>query len=383
MSTLVVSVGHLHSASVARPHARLCLTMIVKDEAAIIERCLSAAAPWIDAYAVHDTGSTDGTPELVTSFFRDRGIPGRVTHGRFEDFAQARNDSLDAALADPAGRDTDYLLLCDADMEIVVDDPEFRRGLTAGAYLMDQVASGMRYANLRMVHRALPARYHGVTHEYLDLGGAEHRRLTGAWFRDHAEGASRAAKFERDLAMLRKALSEEPENARYVFYLAQTLRDLGRTDEAIDAYLDRVALGGWEEEVWYSLHQVAQLRERRGDDPDVVLRSFLTAYERRPTRAETLVDLARYLREQGSRHALAHVFATRAVELPLPDDLLFVLPDSYGWKARDELSVSSYWVGRYAESAELAESVLADPALPPSERERVERNLAFARERGR
>jgi hypothetical protein len=30
---------------VADTRARLCLTMIVKDEAAIIERCLAAAAP--------------------------------------------------------------------------------------------------------------------------------------------------------------------------------------------------------------------------------------------------------------------------------------------------------------------------------------------------
>src|SRR5690606_24767840 len=81
----------LDSVAVAVTRTRLCLTMIVKDEAAIIERCLSAAAPWIDAYAIHDTGSSDGTPDIVRSFFEERGVPGQVTHGRFHDFAQARN----------------------------------------------------------------------------------------------------------------------------------------------------------------------------------------------------------------------------------------------------------------------------------------------------
>lgn len=354
--------------------------MIVKDEARIIERCLAAAAPWIDAYAVHDTGSTDGTPEVVAAYFRERGIPGQVTHGAFTDFAQARNDSLDAALAG-AGADATYLLLCDADMELVVDDPDFRSGLDAPAYLLDQLADGMRYANLRLLRTDVPARYVGVTHEYLDLAGRERAALRGAWFRDHAEGSTRNVKFERDLVLLRGGLATEPDNARYRFYLAQTLRDLGRYDEAIQEYAHRASLGGWEEEVWYSLFQVARLRELRGDDAATVLLSYLAAFEVRPTRAETLVELCRFLRESGPRYDLAHVFATRAVELPMTDDLLFVLPDCYGWRARDELSISSYWVGRYAESAALAESVLADPTLPPEHRARVEQNLAFARSR--
>jgi hypothetical protein len=57
------------------------------------------------------------------------------------------------------------------------------------------------------------------------------------------------------------------------------------------------------------------------------------------------------------------------------------VPACYGWRARDELSISSYWVGRYPESAALAQTVLTDPELPPAERPRVEQNLAFARER--
>ncbi len=364
----------------ADARARLCLTMIVKDEAAIVERCLAAAAPWIDAYAIHDTGSGDGTPDLVRSFFERRGVPGRVTHGRFEDFAQARNDSLAAAREVAAEHGTDHLLLCDADMELVVEDPSFRESLDADVHLVDQHSDGMRYANVRLVRADVPAHYVGVTHEHLDAGDAPRAALTGVWFRDHAEGSSREHKFERDLALLDRGLADEPDHARYVFYRAQTLRDLGRDREAVAAYEHRASLGGWEEEVWYALLQVAVLRERLGDDDRDVLTAYVAAFERRPGRAETLVELARHLRERG-RHELAHVFATRAVQLAPTDDILFVLPACYGWRARDELSISSYWVGRYAESAALAEAVLADPDLPADDRPRVERNLAFARER--
>lgn len=37
----------------------LVLTMIVKDEAPVIERCLTAILPLIDVWCIVDTGSTD------------------------------------------------------------------------------------------------------------------------------------------------------------------------------------------------------------------------------------------------------------------------------------------------------------------------------------
>ena len=53
--------------------------MIVKNEGAIIERCLAAAAPHIDCYVLCDTGSSDDTVEMVRAFFADRQMPGLIT----------------------------------------------------------------------------------------------------------------------------------------------------------------------------------------------------------------------------------------------------------------------------------------------------------------
>ena len=41
------------------------LAMIVRDEAAIIARCLRSVRDKIDTWVICDTGSTDGTPSLV------------------------------------------------------------------------------------------------------------------------------------------------------------------------------------------------------------------------------------------------------------------------------------------------------------------------------
>ena len=52
----------------------ICLCMIVKNEATVIRRCLDSVRPIIDHWIVVDTGSTDGTQDIVRAHFRD--LPG-------------------------------------------------------------------------------------------------------------------------------------------------------------------------------------------------------------------------------------------------------------------------------------------------------------------
>src|ERR1035437_10636371 len=90
---------------------KLCLNCIVKNESERIERMLKSVAPYLDSYAIVDTGSTDDTKQKIEGFFAAASIPGAVTHAPFVDFEQARNPALDAARK--ASVPWDYLLLCD------------------------------------------------------------------------------------------------------------------------------------------------------------------------------------------------------------------------------------------------------------------------------
>ncbi len=359
--------------------AKLCLNMIVRNESAIIERCLLAAAPHIDCYVIVDTGSTDGTIAIIEATMAAAGVPGQVVRGEFHNFEQARNDALDAARASEL--EFDYILLCDADMDLHVEVPDFRETLTAPAYRLLQRNPAIGYQNMRMVRRDVPARYHGVTHEYLDIAGEQAASMDGVWFWDHAEGSSRSVKFERDIALLTTALRAEPDNARYVFYLAQSYRDCGRHAEAQETYRRRVALGGWAEEVWYSLMQIAHLSEVLMAADATIVDAYLTAFQFRPTRSEPLVALARYYRENGRRFALAHMVADQARQIERPDDLLFLDESAYAWRALDEYAIAAYWTDRFAVSAEVSATLLADPALPKDQQERIGANFRFAMDR--
>src|SRR6266446_2172189 len=86
----------------------ICLCMIVKDEAAVICRCLESVKPIINHWVICDTGSTDRTPDIIRETLS--GIPGTLHQVPWVDFGYNRTQALKLA----KGK-ADYHLLLDAD----------------------------------------------------------------------------------------------------------------------------------------------------------------------------------------------------------------------------------------------------------------------------
>jgi tetratricopeptide (TPR) repeat protein len=357
---------------------RICLSMIVKNECAVIERCLRSVKPWVRAWAISDTGSSDGTQDIVRKFMAD--LPGELIERPWVDFSTNRNQALELAR-----KHGDYALIIDAD-EILEADADFAWGaLGAPGYLLELVYGITRYRRVAVPRLDAEWRWQGVLHEALvSPRAAQAQFLPGLRIRVHSDGArsqqSATEKFSHDAQVLRDALKNEPDNARYAFYLAQSLRDAGQLAESISAYEKRVTMGGWAEEVYFSKLQVAVLRERTGARYADIVAAYLDAWDFRPTRAEAPCELARYCRQQ-SRFTAAREFARIAAALPVPSDLLFIDQTVHDWRARDELSIAAYWCGDYAECAHLCRELLADTRLPDAEHARVQRNLEFAQAR--
>jgi glycosyltransferase involved in cell wall biosynthesis len=354
---------------------RICLNMIVKNEAPVIERCLRSAKPFVDAWAISDTGSTDGTQDIIRNFMRD--LPGELIERPWVDFATNRNEALELAK-----KQGDYALVIDAD-EILETDAGFSWGsLGEPGYLLEFVYGPTRYRRMALPKLDAGWFWEGVLHESLVRPQhADLRAVAGLRIRVHSDGSrSRqppAEKYARDAEVLRRALDAEPGNTRYAFYLAQSLRDAGQLPEAMAAYEKRSAMGGWGEEIYYSRWQAAVLRERTGGRYADVVVAYLDAIDFGPLRAEALCDFARYLREN-RRYALARQFAQAASRLQAPPDALILDSTVYEWRARDELAVACHFLGDRAESVRLWRELLADQRLPARERERVQRNLAVA-----
>ncbi|MGA2037171.1 MAG: glycosyltransferase, partial [Acidimicrobiales bacterium] len=162
------------SATSRRP--TICLAMIVKNESAVIERCLRAALGNFDSWVIVDTGSDDDTCERIEAILA--GVPGRLEHRPWVDFGHNRTELMELAYEESA----DWLLLLDADIELEVDGnlhdllPVGRR---ADAWLVDVVGSTVGYAMPYLVSGHRHWHYVGATHEYIDTGGRVVReRLT-------------------------------------------------------------------------------------------------------------------------------------------------------------------------------------------------------------
>ncbi len=347
--------------------------MIVKNEAPVIRRCLASVRPWIDAWVIVDTGSTDSTQALVREALA--GLPGELFERPWVDFGHNRSEAV--ALA---GKRADYLLFMDADDVLQVPEGFHWPDLGGDAYMVVHHDAGVDYPRAFLASTRLPWRFEGAIHEYLACGVPHCMEiLEGPSILDRREGARSRdpGKYAKDAALLEEALQREPGNPRNTFYLAQSLRDAGQSERSLEVYRQRAALGGWEEEVWYSLYQVALLKEALGHPRAEVQGAFLLAYQVRPSRPETLGQLARYCREGGEHH-LAYLFARQALELSPTQDSLFVDPSFSLWRNLDEYAVACYWTGRLRECAQACRALLEGSALPVSERARVEANLAFA-----
>ena len=348
--------------------------MIVKNESKNLQRFLSSVAPHVDCYVIYDTGSTDDTVAVIREFFEQRKIPGLIESSVFQNFAHNRNEALEGARRSTLA--FDYILRADADMEFFAE-PGWKSRLTEPAYSILLKHAGLEYSLPCLVRRDVPSRYVGVTHEYLDVGNLPRPTIRGVHYVEHGSGGTRPEKFERDLRLLREGLEAEPTNTRYAFYLANSLFDLGRFEEAIAAYERRFAMGGWIEEQFYSMYRIGCAMLRLGRQ-DAAIAQMLRTFEMYPSRAEPLHAVAIDAQTR-SQHRIAGMFARAGLEVTKPVGALFVEAEVYDWRLADVLAVSLYWAGRKGEAIALLQRIT--PIAPESERARLQKNIEWCRQR--
>lgn len=362
----------------------LALSMIVKDEARSIGRTLASVRPFIDRWAIVDTGSTDETREIVRSEMAS--LPGELTEAPFVDFATTRNLALDRC-----GDRTELVLWLDADDELFGGEElrSFLMGERAAsgpdrdAYLLC-VDAGVSFYSARIVRSRSGFRFRGAVHEVLahPTKPPPSRKVPGSKIlhRPESDGIARThARRERDLQLLRQALAKDPADARAAFYLAMTYLWLARFAEASAAFARRIELGGFAEEVYLSKMGLAEAAQGLGEPWSAVLERYLDAHAFAPQRAEPLHRIALHYNAQG-QHALCLLFARRALDIPYPErDVHFIDRDVYTWRLHDLVGSSAYWLGEYElgeRSARIALSQRPGDA-------RLARNLEFYEKRKR
>lgn len=405
----------------------LCLTMIVKNETRVITRLFDSLYQYIDYWVIHDTGSTDGTPELIQKYFKEKDIPGELHHTPWKNFGYNRSLAIRSSQ-----NKADYCLLFDADFILQVKDPNFKEKLGAADGYLLKYEGGLDYRQNLLVRSALNWEYIGVTHEYIHVKDYKYKTLPfdGITVNHRADGGCRSNKFERDIELLTQGIKDEPENGRYYFYLGQSHKDMGSTlknqyeykkrlksefakrltddktddaskermkeeiakfekemeelepkfnehfEQAIPNYLARAKMGGWPEECYYSYLQIGLIKMRRGDNFWDFMGDLLKAYMFRPIRLEALFHLVRYCRLHNMAKLGFHL-AEMAANNPYPKDLLFIDKAIHDWGFWDEYALCAHGVGKYDLAVKLGERILSEKKYGSRDEPRLKKNLEF------
>jgi hypothetical protein len=367
---------------------RLTLCMIVKNESAIIERCLASVKPHLSSWCVVDTGSTDGTQAIVQNFMT--GVPGTVHNLPWKEFDGSRNDALDLARKECG--DQGWLLLIDADEVLQIDgELVLPDGYDCYDGWIARCVGCLRWGRPVFVRANKPWFFEMPRHEGLYCrthAPTAPQPLANVRVLSMPDGArateSEYDRYLRDAKVLEAWATGHPGHSRCQYYLAQSYRDAATGKQPTDRaamqnavmhYLKRAEMAGYEAETFSAMYQAANCMTALGYPPERVQAQLLKAFNFRPQRIEPLHTLARYYREQ-KQYALAELFASKAVKTNPAAD---IFPDFdlsiYEWRAKEELAVALTYLNRHAEARDLNREVLAHPNLPPGERARIQENL--------
>ncbi len=349
----------------------ICLNMIVKNEAKVIRRSLSSVKRKIDYWVIVDTGSTDSTKEIILEELKD--IPGELHERPWVNFEHNRNEALDLAI-DKAS----YLLFIDADEEWVFSHDFDKNSLSHDFYVVKNRDLNVDLHRILLINTKFPWRWKGVLHEEIQsshpVSGAILSGVTNYGFVRDGSRACDPERYIKDAEILEKALLLEPDNARYVFFLAQSYATAGKYQEALKNYEKRTQMGGFAPEIFWSFFSMGCLRQDLQMDPKLIVESYCKAFLLDPTRAEPLHHLAVFYQDQNN-HFLAYLITEFALSLPPPTSLSYILRDVYDHMLLTRFALAAHHLGELEKAKQSYKKLLANPELPFDARHIVEHNL--------
>ncbi|MFZ4772865.1 MAG: glycosyltransferase [Chlamydiia bacterium] len=343
--------------------------MIVKDEEKVIERCLASVKDFVDYWVIVDTGSSDKTIEVIKKFYKDK--PGEIHQRKWVDFSHNRQEALE--LAKDKG---DYILFMDADDTLTFDEGFVLPDLTLDFYGIFNKTDKQQWLIPRLVSAKKPWKWLGVLHEYICCDFSTNGDVLNKISYNYLGGGARSqdpGRIDKDIKVLKYGLEKEPMNRRYLYYLATTCESGRRYEEAIEWFKKRASYPneGDKDEVFLSLYSIGKLYQQIGMNDDLVLESFMKAYQFLPSRIEPLFYILTILLKK-ERINEAFELASKTLLLP----------------KRGNLQLTDHWVEDYGVLCAYAEictkkgllreggwaiaEVLKVPGLPDSLRKQIE-----------
>lgn len=370
----------------------ICLNMIVRDEAGVIERCIRSCLPMITSYCIVDTGSVDGTIETLQRFLPTTGLPGKLYTSTWKDFATNRNEALqlakypkvDVKTGKPAFPPPDFILFIDADEQFKYDDTFDIKNISTDytSYYIGCHFAHVIYRRKLLIRANLDWYWFGVVHECVCCS-QDDKKMTLPGVIDYPtnEGARsrNPHKYKLDANTIERDFIENP-TARNCFYIAMCYKDDGDVEKASYWFKKRVAMKDSEEERFIAYMYLGKYYLLIKKKFEKATKYFFHALEVYPDRWEPLFELSSMYRITGFPQT-ALMFCKQANLNKVPEELLYIDKSVYAWKMFDEVAVTLFQTTRDIETVLALElKALNHPHTPETiddaSKKRIEDNVA-------
>lgn len=355
----------------------VCVVVATRNDAGALPRLAASLAGVIDQWLVVDFGSTDDTVAVAAQVFAQ--IPGRVIQRPFVDPIRNGNEMLKLAgeLPEPS-----HLLVVEPDM-VVEASPTFRQALASQSAqrLSVVVRRPLFEARQPLLVRTGPRWYYeGWGYQRLaseaPVASAE---FDGLRVLHHMDRPERLGDLDDEVKAILAVLGDSGEgddDPNITLQLAMNYRELGRTDEAVDAFARCMAHSSSPDLTFYCAYQIGELHHLAGRHAEAAW-SYLESIQVDPERPEAYHRLGRLLNEQ-ARWEPARVWLEHAVTLPPPQHGMFAESWVTAWGITFELAIALWWTGGRESADAMFATLLERTDLPPAFRRACEQNLALS-----
>jgi len=379
---------------------RLAISQIVKNEAHVIERMLNSIKTVIDCAVFVDTGSTDGTQDIIKKWGEANNIPCFVYERPFDNFENSRNFAMQMVKDK-----SEYAFWLDADEVMEIDHKVFDKNkLDKDLYMFNTYIGAMKYTRNECWNTNKAFRWYGPVHEFIvcDEQGISSGLMEGLHIKVQMDGGSWKGnipeKYKSHSVILEEYINNKDRNARWVFYTAQSYHDSAsipdnkpendeRLRRSLKYYKERIGrTDGYEEERFYSQFRVGTIMKALEEPWYKVHQEFLKAYAMDPLRAEPIKAIVDYYLNNGDWN-MAYLYSKFGVvnfhgKNPYPTRLLFVDESLYAWRFLEVHAAACFYTGRKDEAAatfkDLMKIIQTSPqSFTPEDVAKIQSNSQF------
>jgi glycosyltransferase involved in cell wall biosynthesis len=355
---------------------KLALNFICKDESHVIETMLNTAKDIVDLIVVNDTGSTDGTQQIIKDFGEKNNIPTYVFERPFDDFEKSRTYAMEKLreVVNQLGWDPNKVhgFWFDCDEQLIIDPKFTKDQFTKDLYMINTYIGQMKYTRNTFFKVSKAFRWYGPVHEFIvcddqniTSGLAENIsvdvKMTGAsWQGDISK------KYLSHAHKLEAYIAENRQDPRWIFYTAQSYHDAAsmkdnkdeneeRLRRSLKYYKERISRqDGYPEEIYYAQFRVGTIMRALDEPWNLTHQELLKAYAIDPLRAESIKVIIDYYLQMSEWH-MAYMYSKFAKmnfhgKNPYPNRLLFVDEATYVWRIAEAHSAACYYTGRMDEA---------------------------------